>query len=329
MPFDSPRRPSHSNLSLEEQTDRPIDGDASGGRAPPFPRAKFLWLDQVSADPALTPLAFRLAYVLANLVNEREGYAWPSVARLAAKCRVTENGVKKVIRRLSERGHLAVEFGSGRGKTNRYRWIVKEANAGGTPSKQDGPPTAPHNRMEQPALPLSEEKGATAITPIAEKRGNAGSEKGQLEFQKGATPVAPILFKESIYDLFYRLSPQRDAPAAARAFAVFWDVYPKKVAVTDAIHAFARAISRAPSDQIIRGAMRYAAERDGEDPRYTKNPATWLNKACWRDHTPSPTGLPRDGPLQRRQFERSAVGQLHDDGDFDEILARLQQRRGR
>ena len=298
-------------------------------RTASFVRAKFLWLDQVSADPELTPLAFRLAYVLANLVNEREGYAWPSVAHLASKCRVTENGVKKVIRRLTERGHLSVEFGSGRGKTNRYRWILNEVDADGLAGKRDESFKTPCGRMEQRALLLPDEKGATAIVPIAEERGNAGSEKGQLAFRKGATPVAPTLSKESIYDLFYRLSSPRDAQTAASAFDAFWRVYPKKVAVTDAICAFGRAVSRAPPEDIIRGAMRYAAERDGEDPRYTKNPATWLNKACWRDRTPSPPEFPRDGPLQRRPFERSAVAQMHDESDLEEILARLQRRHSR
>ncbi|HMK89040.1 MAG TPA: hypothetical protein VK446_05325, partial [Methylocystis sp.] len=84
MPSDSPRRHTLSHLSLNEQIDRPDDRNASAGRTASFARAKFLWLDQVSADSELTPLAFMLAYVLANLVNEREGYAWPSVAHLAS-----------------------------------------------------------------------------------------------------------------------------------------------------------------------------------------------------------------------------------------------------
>ena len=90
-----------------------------------FVREKFVWLDQVRADPELTPLAFMLAYVIANLVNEREGFAWPSVAHLASECRVTERGIQKVIARLVERGHLSVEHGNGRGETNRYRWMVR------------------------------------------------------------------------------------------------------------------------------------------------------------------------------------------------------------
>ena len=65
-------------------------------------------------DPELTPLAFMLAYVLADLVNEREGCAWPGITHLAAECHVTGKGVKKVIRSLVERGHLSVEAGVGR-----------------------------------------------------------------------------------------------------------------------------------------------------------------------------------------------------------------------
>ena len=58
-----------------------------------------------------------LAYVLADLVNERDVCAWPGITHLAAECHVTEKGVKKVIRSLVERGHLSVEAGVGRGRT--------------------------------------------------------------------------------------------------------------------------------------------------------------------------------------------------------------------
>src|SRR5450631_33216 len=94
-----------------------------------FAREKFLWLNQVRADPELTPLAFMLAYVLSDLVNEREGCAWPGIAHLAAECHVTKKGIRKAIRSLVERGHLCVEAGIGRGRTNRYRWIIKLDNA--------------------------------------------------------------------------------------------------------------------------------------------------------------------------------------------------------
>lgn len=114
-------------------------------------REKFVWLDQARVDPELTPLAFMLAYALANLVNEVEGFAWPSVARLAAECRVAERGVQKVIARLVERGHLSVEFGNGRGETNRYRWIVRnEDSVQGIEERQNERRRAPCDGKAQP-----------------------------------------------------------------------------------------------------------------------------------------------------------------------------------
>lgn len=290
-----------------------------------FHRDKFLWLEQVHADPELTPLAFRLAYVLANLVNEREGFAWPSIAHLAAKCRVTENGVKKVIRRLTERGHLFVEFETGRGRTNRYRWILKGDDARIVATDHHDSQETCRRQMEQRAWSASRRKGATNDAPSLKKRGNAGNEKGQQAFRKGATPVAPTLIKESIYDLSYRLSAQRNAQITPNAFDAFWRVYPKKVALTDAMTAFARAIERAPPVDIIRGAMRYAAERDGENPRYTKNPATWLNKACWNDLPAASSAFSTAGPRPSLPFDRSALGRLHDEADVDEVLERIRQ----
>jgi hypothetical protein len=38
------------------------------------------------------------------------------------------------------------------------------------------------------------------------------------------------------------------------------------------------------------GAMRYAAERTGQDHKFTKYPTTWLNGDCWTDEPP-PSGL--------------------------------------
>jgi hypothetical protein len=34
---------------------------------------------------------------------------------------------------------------------------------------------------------------------------------------------------------------------------------------------------------LLEGMKNYAASRNGEDPKYTKHPATWLNGECWTD----------------------------------------------
>jgi hypothetical protein len=323
------REPPSFNARLDESLNAADEVIAITDRRNSFAREKFVWLDQVRADPELTPLAFMLAYVLANLVNEREGHAWPSIARLAAECRVSETSVKQVIRRLVARGHLSVELGIGRGKTNRYRWIIKSDDVRRAEDERRVQRRPMSDQKWQAGLPISERKGVIPVTPIEEKKGQSGSEKGAVSARKGVSVVPPTLFNESIYDPFYRLSPRQSMQIVPSGFDDFWRAYPKKVARTEAMRAFAQAVQRTSVTEIIRGAMRYATERRGGDPRYTKHPATWLNKHCWSDLPSSSRAFQRDGPPERSQFSRSVVAQLHDDSDFDEALARIQQQRNK
>ena len=112
-------------------------------------------------------------------------------------------------------------------------------------------------------------------------------------------------------------------------FDDFWRAYPKKVARTDAMLAFTRAARLAPVDEIIRGAMHYAAERTGEVPRYTKHPATWLSKGCWSDPPAEPRGLPRGSPHLNSHTRGSIAARMHSDDDFDEVLTRIQDQRNK
>jgi hypothetical protein len=67
-------------------------------------------------------------------------------------------------------------------------------------------------------------------------------------------------------------------------FDEFWDAYPKKVEKVAAEKAWLAALNAGVDPaEITAGARRYATERDGEDRRYTKHPATWLTKGCWDD----------------------------------------------
>lgn len=74
------------------------------------------------------------------------------------------------------------------------------------------------------------------------------------------------------------------------AFPEFWAAYPNKKDEDDARKAFAAAIKRgADPAALIDGAKRYAVERAGQDPKFTKHPATWLTKGSWKNQ-PAPTG---------------------------------------
>jgi len=80
-------------------------------------------------------------------------------------------------------------------------------------------------------------------------------------------------------EIVTKLSPQK----TETDFELFWASYPRHTAKRAAERAFNSAVKRASLTKILAGAARYAAERKGEEERYTKHPATWLNGDCWAD----------------------------------------------
>jgi len=79
----------------------------------------------------------------------------------------------------------------------------------------------------------------------------------------------------------------------APRFDDFWGVYPKRKDRGDAEAAWTKAINdlHADAQAVIDAALVYAMQRKGQDPQWTKLPATWLNKRCWLDE-PDPAYNP-------------------------------------
>jgi uncharacterized protein YdaU (DUF1376 family) len=71
--------------------------------------------------------------------------------------------------------------------------------------------------------------------------------------------------------------------SAMDGFAEFWQSVPRKVAKPKAQEAYAKALRQTDAQTILRGIVRYAESRRGEDPRYTAHPASWLNAGRWAD----------------------------------------------
>jgi hypothetical protein len=66
-------------------------------------------------------------------------------------------------------------------------------------------------------------------------------------------------------------------------FDTFWKLYPRRVEKFTARSAWDKALKHGTPEEIVEGARRYASERAGENIRFTKHPATWLNGGCWLD----------------------------------------------
>ena len=82
------------------------------------------------------------------------------------------------------------------------------------------------------------------------------------------------------------LSPSPDG------FEEFWAATPRKTGKDDALRAYVKARKNTDARTLIEAMGRYAEERRGQDPQYTKHPATWLNKGCWKDEPQNLTVIP-------------------------------------
>jgi hypothetical protein len=79
------------------------------------------------------------------------------------------------------------------------------------------------------------------------------------------------------------------ATAVAPRFTEFWSAYPRRKDIGDAERAWTKVVADPTADpqRIIDAARLYAMQRKGQDPQYTKLPATWLNKRSWLDEPDS------------------------------------------
>lgn len=65
-----------------------------------------------------------------------DGVCWPSVERLANKCRITKRHTKRVIQQLKEDGEIALDIGGGRGRTTLYTVILDKGDVDVTVSEE-------------------------------------------------------------------------------------------------------------------------------------------------------------------------------------------------
>ncbi|MFD8494237.1 helix-turn-helix domain-containing protein [Amycolatopsis sp. NPDC059657] len=145
------------------------------------------------------------------------------------------------------------------------------------------------------------ESHVTVPTPLhAQVRGGVTTNELPIELPKELTTLAaaPRESETTSADVIALptlagLSTQ-DTSGEDPAFGRFWAAYPRKVAKGQARRAWAKALTtNVDPEEVISGAAAYAAARDGQDPRYTAHPATWLSGERWTDQPPpmfAPTG---------------------------------------
>lgn len=145
----------------------------------------------------------------------------------------------------------------------------------GTPEQPTGvPPTGTPERPGQTDLFAGRTDVPLSDVPHA---GTSKEENGEPNTEKNTSSPAR------------RLAPVPPVDYHLDAFGAFWIVYPKKKDREDAKRAWIAAIERgAEPKRMVDAATAYARDRAQEDPKYTKYPATWLNKGCYDDEPDEP-----------------------------------------
>jgi hypothetical protein len=75
----------------------------------------------------------------------------------------------------------------------------------------------------------------------------------------------------------------RCKPTGNAGFDEWYAAYPLHKEPGPALDAYGKALRKTDHATLLEGALRYARERAGKDPHYTKYPARWLNSQRWDD----------------------------------------------
>lgn len=204
--------------------------------------------------------------LLAIADHQGEIGAWPSIKTLARMVNASERSVQRDITELQELGELEVHVqeapSRGQYKSNLY-WVI-------LPSVADNAA-----RYEE------ENSGVTDLTPGVTKM-----QPGVTESTPGVTAVGVLTLIEPLLNhnkTINAFPSKTDAEKLDRAFAEFWEIYPRKSGKAAAKKSFAKAYKQA-NGEVVLGARRYATDPNLPfDKNFIPHPATWLNQGRWED----------------------------------------------
>lgn len=203
---------------------------------------------------------------LADFHNKETGRCFPSAKALADECEMDRTTVFRHLSILEERGLITRHSrgdGAGGRASNEYELHLDIVLGDSARHKETSQKTTRGVVAENDGG-----SGARATTLVAESDTN-------LNIEPGIEPHIPPL------------TPQ----GGQSEFDAFWAEVPKKVGKGDAKKAYRAARKKADAETLLSGMRRYAQERAGKDPQYTKHPGPWLRDERWLD---APVSRPAD-----------------------------------
>jgi hypothetical protein len=143
-----------------------------------------------------------------------------------------------------------------------------------------GPIEPPSNPNRGAIEPLSNPGLSLVFPEDSTKVGQAGTDQ-EVVFPESSLGV--VVGLGDVVGVGVGTAPRRETPVDnSSGFETFYDAYPRKRDRQSALKAWNAAMKRgADPAVVVEAAERYAAERHGQDPKFTKHPATWLNAGAY------------------------------------------------
>lgn len=193
--------------------------------------------------------------------------AWKNTrARVGSKMVAVHRGQLHVSLR-----YLAVAWGWHRNRVQRFLRMLTKERMIGTESGtgQTFITICNYDRYQASRDNLGTEPG----TILGQERDSNGTKNNKEEEGKeeDSPPSPPAGTTAQVMDL---------------EFEVFWREAPRKIGKGQAQRAYKTARKTADAETLLAAIKRFAELRRGQEERFTKHPATWLNGECWLDETP-------------------------------------------
>lgn len=204
----------------------------------------------------------------AESANDKTRQGWPPREELASRADVSPSRASNIATALIGEGVLRRDRGGNRSGPAKYTLL--ELTPVGVLKKG-----SPKTHSSGPG------KGSPSTNPQPQVKGSRDPGKGSRSTpQPAETGSLPLKSIPLINTPPARKRAEYDDPA----WREFWLAYPRKTAKRTAWRAWLSAMNRdADPAAVVKAAIAYATERGGQDPNYTKHPATWLNGDCWLD----------------------------------------------
>jgi DNA-binding transcriptional regulator YhcF (GntR family) len=269
-----------------------------------FEIARDEFLRPIKRDRKLPRNAYIVADEIAHFFNREhfnaaeELRAWPSIERLVSATNLSRRTIIRIIATLEKAGYIEVERAHGRGKNNRYRGLKKVPDAatdsawekvphcavkGAKPGSKKVPDVAPDSLNRPPERPCEGKDSPSSPSSVESQCQPQSEFTGAAQKKHGAT---------SHSEAKTRCRPPKTPDSFEGDFDGFWTAYPLKNDRGAARRAYSIARRNVSAETILDGATRYAAERNAQNPKFTKSAANWLNAEAWGNEPAPPMNAP-------------------------------------